>query len=114
MSTTPNPTQSELSKASLPVKKSLVEVLTIDPANLKNEQVQSEWPWLGQRAALALALITLRRYSRHLGLAVLRRRGQRDDREFVPTAWLVGTTSHPTCTEYSRHERAGRTSRPFS
>jgi hypothetical protein len=31
MSTTPNSTQSELSKGSLPVKKSLVEVLTIDP-----------------------------------------------------------------------------------
>jgi len=58
MSTTPNSTQSELSKGSLPVKKSLVEVLTIDPANLKNDQVQSEWPWLGKRAPLALALIT--------------------------------------------------------
>src|SRR5260221_2548262 len=33
-------------------------MLTIDPANLKNDQVQSEWPWLGKRTALALALIT--------------------------------------------------------
>ncbi len=58
MSTTPNPTQSELYKGSLPEKRSLVEMLTIDPANLKNDQVQSEWPWLGKRTALALALIT--------------------------------------------------------
>ena len=57
MSATPSPTQSELSKGSLPVKKSLVEVLTIDPANLKNDQLQSEWPWLGKRVPLALALI---------------------------------------------------------
>jgi hypothetical protein len=58
MSTTPNPTQSELYKGSLPEKRSLVEMLTIEPANLKNDQVQSEWPWPGKRAALALALIT--------------------------------------------------------
>jgi len=58
MSATPSPTQSELSKGSLPVKKPLVEVLTIDPADLKNDQFQSEWPWLGKRVPLALALIT--------------------------------------------------------
>jgi len=57
MSTIPSPTQSELSKGSLPIKKQLVEVLTIDPANLKNDQLQSEWPWLGKRVPLALALI---------------------------------------------------------
>jgi hypothetical protein len=45
-------------RGSLLVKKQLVEVLTIDPANLKNDQFQSEWPWLGKRAPLALALIT--------------------------------------------------------
>ena len=48
MSAIPSPTQSELSKGSLPVKKPLVEVLTIDPADLKNDQFQSEWPWLGK------------------------------------------------------------------
>src|SRR5262249_7601635 len=61
MSTTPSPTQSELSKGSLPVKKPLVEVLTIDPANLKNDQFQSEWRGLHKRGPLALTclLITL-------------------------------------------------------
>jgi hypothetical protein len=58
MTAIPSPTQSELSEGSLPVKKSLVEVLTIDPANLKNDQLQSERPWLSRRAALALTLIT--------------------------------------------------------
>jgi len=54
MSAIPSPTQSELSKGSLPVKKSLVDVLTIDPADLKNEQLQSERQWLGKQAPLAL------------------------------------------------------------
>src|SRR6266852_6347985 len=59
MSAIPSPTQSEqLSKGSLPVKQSLVEVLTVDPADLKNDQLQSERPWLGKRVPLAVALIT--------------------------------------------------------
>jgi len=53
MSTTPNPTQSELYKGSLPEKRSLVEMLTIDPANLKNEQLESERPRLGKRVPFA-------------------------------------------------------------
>jgi hypothetical protein len=58
MSTMPGPTQSELSKSSLPVKKPLVEVLTIDPANLRNDKPESERPLLGKRALLAFAPIT--------------------------------------------------------
>ena len=58
MSTMPGPIQSELSKSSLPVKKPLVEVLTIDPANLRNDQPESERPLLGKRALLAFAPIT--------------------------------------------------------
>jgi hypothetical protein len=58
MSAIPSPTQSEPSKGLLPVKKQLVEVLTIDPAKLKNDQLQSERSWLGKRVPLALALIT--------------------------------------------------------
>jgi hypothetical protein len=57
MSAIPSPTQSELPKGLLPVKKQLVEVLTIDPANLKNDQLRSERPGLGKRVPLALALI---------------------------------------------------------
>src|SRR6266436_4352031 len=53
----PNPTQSEISRAALPVKK-LVEVVAIDPANLRIDQPQSERPRLGKRVLLALALIT--------------------------------------------------------
>jgi hypothetical protein len=53
----PNPTQSEIFRAALPVKK-LVEVVAIDPANLKIDQPQSERPRLGKRVLLALALIT--------------------------------------------------------
>ena len=59
MSTTPSPTQSELSKGSLPVKKPLVEVLTIDPANLKNDQFQSEWRGLHKRGPLALTCLLI-------------------------------------------------------
>src|SRR5258706_15539896 len=58
MSTMPGPIQSELSKSSGPVKKPLVEVLTIDPANLRNDQPESERPLLGKRALLAFAPIT--------------------------------------------------------
>jgi hypothetical protein len=53
----PNPTQSEIFRAALPVKK-LVEVVAIDPANLKIDQPQSERPRLGKRVLLALAVIT--------------------------------------------------------
>jgi outer membrane murein-binding lipoprotein Lpp len=59
MSTTPSPTQSELSKGSLPIKKPLVEVLTIDPANLKNDQFQSEWRGLHKRVPLALTCLLI-------------------------------------------------------
>jgi hypothetical protein len=58
MSATSNPAESEFSKGSLPVKKPLVEKLTIDPANLKNDRPQSERPRLGKRILLAVALIT--------------------------------------------------------
>src|SRR5260370_3655296 len=57
ISAMPNPTQSEISRAALPVKK-LVEVVAIDPANLRIDQPQSERPRLGKRVLLALALIT--------------------------------------------------------
>jgi hypothetical protein len=59
MTTTPSPTQSELSKGSLPVKKPLVEVLNIDPANLKNDQFQSEWRGLHKRVPLALTCLLM-------------------------------------------------------
>jgi hypothetical protein len=42
----------------LPVKRQLVEKLAIDPADLKNDQFQSERPKLGNRVPLAVALIT--------------------------------------------------------
>ena len=51
----PNPTQSEISRGTLPVKK-LVEVVTFDPANLKIGQPQSERPRLGKRVLLALPI----------------------------------------------------------
>jgi hypothetical protein len=54
----PSPIQSEISKNTLPVKK-LVEVVAIDPANLKIDQPQSERPRLGKRVLLALALICI-------------------------------------------------------
>ena len=50
-----SPTQSEISRGTLPVKK-LVEVVTFDPANLKNGQPQSERPRLGKRVLLALPI----------------------------------------------------------
>jgi len=51
-------TQSERSRGFLPVKRSLVEKLDIDPAGLKDEQFQSERPTLAKRAPFALATIT--------------------------------------------------------
>jgi hypothetical protein len=53
----PSPTQSEIPRSALPVKK-LVEVITIDPASLKIDQPQSERPRLGKRVLLAFGLIT--------------------------------------------------------
>jgi hypothetical protein len=53
----PSPTQSEISRGALQVKK-LVEVVTIDPATLKIDQPQGEPPRLGKRALLALAATT--------------------------------------------------------
>jgi hypothetical protein len=53
----PSPTQSEISRNTLPVKK-LVEVVAIDPANLKIDQPQSERPRLGKRVLLAFAVVT--------------------------------------------------------
>ena len=53
----PNPTQSEISRATLPVKK-LVEVVAIDPANLRIDPPESERPRLGKRVLLALAAVT--------------------------------------------------------
>jgi hypothetical protein len=47
--------QSEFCEISLPVKRRLVEVLTINPAHLKNDRSQSQWRGLGKRGALALA-----------------------------------------------------------
>src|SRR5258706_3926778 len=84
----PNPTQSEISRAALPVKK-LAEVVAIDPANLRIDQPQSERPRLGKRVLLALALITF-----CMGVAATlawQSRGDaaKGDRARVPTAWLV-------------------------
>jgi hypothetical protein len=58
MSATSKPAESEFPKGSLPVRKPLVEKLAIDPADLKNDQFQSERPRLGKRVPLAVALIT--------------------------------------------------------
>jgi hypothetical protein len=57
ISAMPSPTQSEISRSALPVKK-LVEVIAIDPATLKFDQPRSERPRLGKRVLLALAAIT--------------------------------------------------------
>ena len=59
MSTTPSPTQSEFSEGSLPIKKRLVELLAIDPANLKNDRSQSEWRGLYKRVPLALTCLLI-------------------------------------------------------
>src|SRR5258708_40229487 len=52
-----SPTHSEISRSALPVKK-LVEVIAIDPANLKIDQPRSERSRLGKRVLLAPAAIT--------------------------------------------------------
>lgn len=57
ISAMPSSIQSEISGSTLPVKK-LVEVVAIDPANLKIDQPQSERPRLGKPVLLALAAIT--------------------------------------------------------
>jgi hypothetical protein len=57
MSAISSAVQSEFSKSSLPVKKQLVEKLAIDPANLKNDQFESERLRLGKRVRLSLAAI---------------------------------------------------------
>jgi hypothetical protein len=46
--------QSEFSENWLPVKRRLVEVLAIDPANLKNDRSHSRWRGLGKRGCFAL------------------------------------------------------------
>jgi hypothetical protein len=56
MSAMPSPIQSEFSGSSLPVKP-LVEVLTIDPANLKDDQFSSERSEVDRRLAPARFLI---------------------------------------------------------
>jgi hypothetical protein len=63
-----NPAQPESPKGSLPVE-SLVEALTVDPANLENDRFQSGQAALGKRVPLALArfLIT---FSMGVGAAV--------------------------------------------
>src|SRR5882672_8196732 len=57
MSAISSAVQSQFSKSSLPVKKQLVEKLAIDPANLKNDQLESEPLGLGKRVRLPLAAI---------------------------------------------------------
>ncbi len=57
MSAISNPAQSEFPESSLPVKKPLIEKLAIDPADLKNDQFQSERPRRGKRVPLALGPI---------------------------------------------------------
>jgi hypothetical protein len=49
--------QSEFTKSSLPAKKQLVEKLAIDPANLKDNQPESERLRLGKKLRLSLAAI---------------------------------------------------------
>jgi hypothetical protein len=53
MSAAPNPAQSESSEEFLPLKP-LVEVLNIDPADLKNDRLQSTQPAFHKRAPLPL------------------------------------------------------------
>jgi methyl-accepting chemotaxis protein len=55
MTATSDPAQSESSKGFLPAKRQLVEKLAIDPANLKNDQLESERVTLGKRVRLFLA-----------------------------------------------------------
>jgi hypothetical protein len=53
----PSPTQSEISRGALQVKK-LIEVVAIDPATLRIDRTQSERPRLGKRVLLTLVAIT--------------------------------------------------------
>jgi hypothetical protein len=52
-----SPIQSEISRGALPVKR-LVELVSIDPANLRIDKSKSERPRLGKRVLLTLAAIT--------------------------------------------------------
>jgi hypothetical protein len=47
--------QSEFCENPLPAKRRLVEVLAINPAQLRNDRSQSQWRALGKRASLALS-----------------------------------------------------------
>ena len=64
MNAIPNPAESEFPKGPLPVqrqlpaKRQLVEKVTFDPADLKNDQSQSEAPRSSKRIPLALGTIT--------------------------------------------------------
>jgi hypothetical protein len=55
MSAIPNPVESEFPKGSLPAKRQLVENVAIDPADLKDEQLESERPRLAKRVPPVLA-----------------------------------------------------------
>lgn len=54
----------------------------------------------------------LHRCSRHLGLAVERGRGQRDDCKLVPQLGWLASRARTNCATRSRHDRARRASRP--
>ena len=109
----PNPAQSESSKGSLPVK-SLVEAVNIDPDDLKSDTFPNGRPSLHKRIPLAFSrfLITFCfGVTATLAWAVLRRRDQRDAREFVPAPSLVGTANPTGCAESFRDYRVCRASR---
>jgi hypothetical protein len=69
----PNPAQSESSEESLPVK-SLIEVPNVDPADLKNDRLQSRQPEFRKRVPLPLTrfLIT---FSIGVAATLVRSRG---------------------------------------
>jgi hypothetical protein len=56
MSATSDPAHSESSKGFLPAKRQLVEKVAVDPADLKDDQFQSDRPRRGRRH-LAIAMI---------------------------------------------------------
>jgi methyl-accepting chemotaxis protein len=58
MSAISNSAESRSVTGSLPAKRQLVEKVAIDPADLKDDQLQSEGPSLGKRFQLTLAPIT--------------------------------------------------------
>jgi methyl-accepting chemotaxis protein len=58
MSAISNPAESKFPKDALPAKRQLVEKVAIDPAHLKDDQIQSERPTLGKRVPLVLVPIT--------------------------------------------------------